>query len=231
MNGTSQSLASVLEPPPAPTLPGRLVTPGDYLIELAFARPVRSPDVLVEAMGAVGFSAVCVDESLRPEEPGTAAEWGEPGVDVARIFLGGEPFLVRFFAKLDRPIVALDGPEVAWLSVRKATLDVYAEIRENEPLLAHELRPNARYEVRFVSRMRGALRTRAAVAEALRTLAKDAGGFKVDKLSALKRDMRLPGRPGASDTLWYAVLEWTGPETVLTIEDPIYFQDVKELTS
>lgn len=230
MNDTAQNLGSVLSP--VHVGQGTFVLePGDYMAELAFARPLAA-GALTEAMTQVGFESLVLDASLRDEDPIAPADWTSPqDLDVTRIFASGPPTLVRFFGRLTQPIVPTDGPEVAWLFAERAGFDVYAEIRGDEALVPHELVAGNGYGFRLVSRMR-AQQSRAAVVHALTELM----GFDHLHLTALKRDMRLPGRPGASDMLWYGRARFApknmapGAKSYLTIEDPFFFQDVQEIT-
>lgn len=230
MNESAQVIGSAIEVPVVHTTgaAAALLEPGDYLIELAFARPLAR-GALPEAMAQLGVQSFVLDESLRDGEPHAPADWsGRHDRDVTRLFLG-PPTLVRFFGRLTQPLVATDGPEISWLFAERAGFDVYAEIRGDEALVPHELVAGKEYEFRLVSRMR-AQQKRSAVVHALTELM----GFDRLKLCALKRDMRLPGRPGASDMLWYGRARFApknmppGAASYLTIEDPFFFQDVQE---
>jgi hypothetical protein len=48
----------------------------------------------------------------------------------------------------------------------------------------------------------------------------------IQKLTALKKNIRLPGYPNASITTWYAVARWDGPDAYITDEDPLFFENV-----
>ena len=127
--------------------------------------------------------------------------------------------LIRFVGRTSDPVTLLDREDARWAFVRKLAIDPFAELRYK--LEAFALATDVEYEVRFLSRMR-AQPTRPIVEDDLREM-----GWEPIKLSALKRDMRIPGRSGASVTLWLGILRWTGPASYITEDDPFYFEDVE----
>lgn len=54
-------------------------------------------------------------------------------------------------------------------------------------------------------------------------------GWRVHRLSAIKNNMRLPGRSGANLVLWFGVGDWMKPDSVVVTDDPFYFEDVLEV--
>jgi hypothetical protein len=176
-----------------------------YLLELA-ADPAIATDTIATALHLLGFTNILPDTSM------------VAGASVR-----------TFVALATRAIYVTDSPAIAWSSIDIVTIDLFAELSEAARLEPHELTPGTTYEVRFLSRMRSETASkRSAVVASLERI-----GFVVAKLTSLKRDMRMPGRPNASDELWYARLAW--PEerarAVLTIDDPFFFYDVRSLAN
>lgn len=234
----TEVLGSVMTPasfqaPPTTGVPS-ILTPGDYLVELAFARPLRQgAETLERAMGAIGWSHVVVEESAKNDPVSLTEGWGEAGTNVAALFQD-PPSLYRFFGRLERAIAPQDGPELAWIYARRSAIDVFSELsgslrspaggeeNENEAQKElFELVTDGDYELRFLAR-RKAQPTRESTLTDLRKM-----GFEPEKFMLLKRDMRLPGKPGASNALWYARAKWTKPSSYVSMEDSFYFEDVK----
>ena len=128
----------------------------------------------------------------------------------------------RFVGTLNRPIQLVNQPgRTEWLYVHRLSLEPFGELRLD--LTPYRLEHGKTYELRFMSRLHSQP-TRHLVRETLAQM-----GFLPIKLAALKKNMRLPGRPGASFTLWYGVATWQGPDSMVVADDPFYFEDVKEL--
>lgn len=181
------------------------VEPGDYLLELQ-ANARCSAETLRNGMMRLGFSEVLVDASAPAFRPQRAAKEND------------DRSILRFVGRLGVPLLLQKTEHLAWTGARKLSIDVLAELRlKVEPFA---LEPERLYEVRFLSRMRSQP-TRELVVESLAEM-----GWETEKLSALRRDMRIPGRSGASVTLWFGLLRWTGPMSYITEDDPFYFEDV-----
>ena len=152
-------------------------------------------------------------------------EWGSPFVDgpgQVRIAGDSDPGLrVRFVARLVRPISLNDAPGMRWLFVKRLAFSAFSELSYR--LIPHPLTEGRTYEFRFLSRAKSTP-TREAVKEALGEM-----GFLPMKLVALKRNMRLPGRPGASLTLWYGIGQWNRADSVIIADDPFAFENVAEV--
>lgn len=217
-------------------LPGTLLLPGDYLVELEFARPVTE-ETLLRGLAAMGFGPpdrVVVDQSLGEEpKPTNAAatpeivvfwdhwqEWGVPGdgmtTDIA------SPVRYRFVGRLTVPIRIVNLPEVRWLYVYRATIDPFAPVAQ-ALLEPYRVKKGRTYELYFFVWMITQPR-RQIVCESLALM-----GWKPLKVSALKKNCRLPGRPGASMTLWYAIARWEGEDSYVTLEDPFIFENVQAI--
>ncbi len=194
-----------------------ILQPGDHLVELLTRYPL-APDALSAALDARGWTAIAVDE-LTDEDPASFGPiWdAEPG----RAF-------TRFVGKLERPFRPLPSPMIEWVHSHPIRLNTFANI-QRLTTLPFALRTGATYEIRFVSRLKGQP-TRGAVIDGLGAMAgAKQKGFSVHKLSALKRNIRLPDRPNASAILWYCLAKWEGPNSYIVIEDPFFFEDVVEV--
>ncbi len=106
-----------------------------------------------------------------------------------------------------------------WVMVKRLHLHYDDDIRIHvEP---HRLEPGRFYEFRFLSRDKSAP-TRQDVRRRLGEM-----GFAPMKLSLLKRHIRLPNRP-SSLSMWYGMGQWVRPSTLVTVEDPFFFEQVQE---
>jgi hypothetical protein len=54
-------------------------------------------------------------------------------------------------------------------------------------------------------------------------------GFAPMKLSVMKRNMRIPGRAGASLSLWYGIVAWERGDTAVTTSDPFFFLNINPI--
>ncbi len=129
---------------------------------------------------------------------------------------------VRLVGHLPRPIRLIDLASFRWDKILTlGDLDVTAD-------LSYKMRPfelaEGRYALRFIAHMK-THPARDAIVAALGEMR-----FSVDGLTALKRDMRIPGRPGTSATLWCASARYQGPESHVTVDDPFCFEDVVRVT-
>lgn len=148
-------------------------------------------------------------------------EWGSPFATGPRTSGEREPLIrVRFFGNLLRPITATNRPGMVWLLVHRMRSNPLADLKlQGRPW---ELRQGQTYEFRFLAREKSAP-TRDAVRAGLVAM-----GFAPMKLLAIKKNMRLPRRP-TSLTLWYGVGQWAKPNSVVTRDDPFFFEEVKEV--
>ncbi len=123
-------------------------------------------------------------------------------------------------AKLDRPIALDDRPGMRWLFVKALAIPFLSDlVFQGHP---HTLRHGSLYELRFLSRSKSNP-TRDSIKQSLVEM-----GFQPVKLSAIKRNMKLPNRP-ASLTLWYGMAVWKHADSVIITDDPFFFETVKEI--
>lgn len=148
-------------------------------------------------------------------------EWGSPFASGPRTSGESEPLIrVRFFANLLHPITTQNQPGMTWLLAHRMRTNPLADLKlQGRPW---ELRQGQTYEFRFLAREKTAP-TRDAVRAGLVAM-----GFAPMKLLAIKKNMRLPRRP-TSLTLWYGVGQWVKPNSVVTRDDPFFFEEVKEV--
>lgn len=177
----------------------RILPVGCHLVDLRIARPTTQ-EILTEGLGRIGFDNVTLDQ-----EPSPIAENGSR--------------VVRFVGRLPRPIGLVDTSAIAWGESHPVSLDLAStDLRERtEPF---RLVQGARYELRLVARMK-AQPNRIAFEECLAAM-----GFRIDRMIALKRDMRIRGRPNTSATLWYGFATWIHAHSYTVPDDPFYFEDV-----
>lgn len=109
---------------------------------------------------------------------------------------------------------------MVWLLAHRMRTNPLADLKlQGRPW---ELRQGHTYEFRFLAREKTAP-TRDAVRAGLVAM-----GFAPMKLLAIKKNMRLPRRP-TSLTLWYGVGQWAKPNSVVTRDDPFFFEEVREV--
>jgi hypothetical protein len=126
----------------------------------------------------------------------------------------------RVVGEIGRLCSLIDTPSMTW-SVARIGIDVFGDLEYKlKPL---DVEKDRVHELLFIARMK-AHPTREAVEKALGEM-----GFDMHLLSALKRDMRVPGYPGASAALWFGVGTWRGPTNYVNADDAFYFEEVREV--
>jgi hypothetical protein len=236
------------EPEPQATPPAAEATPTPSAEETAAAPAPAEEDplqVLVRTLRALTPGAPPT-EPLPNETPDLKtlrlqnlwrrwSEWGSPfstspggAIDdlaMSKVQVSGEsedsdPTRIRFIGHLDARLRLENPPGMQWVFVKPIHLGYDDAIRINvEP---HRLDPGAFYEFRVLVRDKTAP-TRHEVKKRLGEM-----GFAPMKLHLLKRNIRLPNRP-SSLSMWYGIGQWLHPSTVVTVEDPFYFEQVKEI--
>lgn len=206
-------------------LSGSVLTPGTYLVELEFARPVAEP-ALLQALERMTFQDVILDESSRAirtiEDVKTLEATQNWGLEnYMSVF--PKPTRYRFVAKITTPIQIRDTPLVRWIYLHMSPLDLHSEPADRIPIAPFRLEEGKTYAMRFLSRMK-AQKTRSAVCELLACM-----GFAPLKITGLRRNMRVPGRPNISMTRWYGLGQWKKVLACVTEEDPFIFEDVVEV--
>ena len=211
--------------PSLPALPERtILRPGSYLARIKIARPC-SPDALTSGLERMGWGEVYPDLSAVPRARPTAVSRRPP----VRLIAKAQPTMpmletsgVLFLGRLDKPIALRSTSHVSWsLAHRFESWDPYADIRR---FSCHYFRllPGVTYEIRFLARALPEISSREAITADLRTMR-----WGPPQLCALKKNMRIPGRPNADMTLWLGIARWEGPKAYITGEDPFYFEDVQ----
>jgi hypothetical protein len=123
----------------------------------------------------------------------------------------------RFAGKLERMINATDMPGGAWSYIYRLAFDPFKDMSYR--VHPWPLKRAQGYELRFLSRDK-AFGTRESVIQGLSAM-----GFKVYKLFNLKEHIRLPGR-SASLTMWTGLVQWKKPNSIITHDDPFFFETV-----
>lgn len=127
---------------------------------------------------------------------------------------------VRFVGRLQHALEPSNPPGMRWMFARRLTVDPFATLDWNAP--PSMLRNKAFYEMRMLVREKTAP-SRETVKHLLA-----ATGFAPAKLTLLQKNIRFPGRP-ASLAAWVAIGQWLYPDSVTTVEDPFWFERVKEI--
>ena len=181
--------------------------PGTYLIEIASPRPIEQDELTLQ-LTAWTFKDVILDQSSH--DPARLRAKAAP--------IGAKHY--RFVAKVETPIAIQDTSFLRWVFVHLAPLDLHAEPQKRIPIKPFRLLSGKVYAMRFLSRMK-AQKTREEVSELLAYM-----GFSPIKVTGLRRNMRVEGRPNISMTRWYAIGEWQKADSYVLEEDPFIFEDV-----
>lgn len=207
---------------------------GGYVSDPQYEPPAEEP-MQQQAPPAEQPAPMPVQQAASPSEPVTVAqklmdlwsrwkEWGSPFATGPMTTVSGagddDPLRFRVLARLDRPIALDDRPGMRWLFVKALSVPFLSDlVFKSHP---HPLHEGSLYEIRFLSRAKSNP-TRESVKQALVEM-----GFQPVKLSAIKRNMKLPNRP-ASLTLWYGMAVWKHADSVIINDDPFFFETVKEI--
>src|SRR5271156_224367 len=179
-----------------------LLSPGNYIVEVVFARPVRRP-FLLRGLEGLGFQDVRLDASV--------SEITIESIDII------------FIAHLEEEIELSDTELVQWKNIRRLTVDPYAGL--SYKLVLFPLKREREYETRFFSFVKGTP-TKESVTQHLQAM-----GWQVKSLCQLQRNMHIPSHPQTDVTLWCAVLHWPGAYAFITDIDPFLFEDCIETAS
>lgn len=132
------------------------------------------------------------------------------------------PRRIRFIGELQAPIQTQDTSEIRWVSAVPLGIDPFEKL--SLMVRPYQMKMGRTYELRFLSRSKSAPR-RQDVEKLMKSM-----GWSVHRLSAIKSNMRLPGRTGANTVLWYGIADWQKPDSVVVADDPFYFEDMVEIT-
>ena len=187
-----------------------ILQPGDYLVELE--SPARAyPAAVAIGVKNLGFAHVAVDA---PPRAG----------------LVGAPF--RFVARLTAPLAVKDSPNLRWSLVRRLSIDILAPLKPE----LFSLKSEKLYEVRFLccALKRKDLEPYDGSPDPERQfmVAKLAEiGWETVHLSVLERGKHVERRPDTELTMWFGLLRWTGPDSVVTDDEPfsLSFEDVVQV--
>jgi hypothetical protein len=155
-------------------------------------------------------------------------EWGSPFATSAAYLTnvsGEEESTItrfRFVATLTKTVKPQNLPDMSWVFIRRLAMDPFKDL--SFQLTPYQLQRGAFYEFRFFSRQKSNP-SKESVKE---TLAKM--GFSPMKLNLLKKNMRIPRRGNVSVNMWLGYGKWSAPNSVVTTEDPFFFESVKEVS-
>lgn len=146
---------------------------------------------------------------------------GAPSVqgveDVVR--RGGRTYPIAVLGELGQAIEIRDMPQIRWTKAIPLAMKPFEAMTFQ--LQPFQLRTGKMYELRFLSRVKSAP-TREAVAQMLVGM-----GFNpLYKLLAITRHMKIPNRPGADLSVWFAIAQWSRPDSVVVTDDPFFFINV-----
>lgn len=195
--------------------------------------PEEAPaPIALEASPAQSLASVEPDPAFRvaPAPPGAEVKktsilpWAlAAGAAVAAIALfAGEqepnPYAFKLTARLARPIAARNLPGLWWKSIHRLAIDPTEAVVYT--IVPFQLTSGVTYDLRFMSRDKSGT-TRASVLALMKTM-----GFSPCDALLVRRNVRIPGRPGTTLSEWLGVATWTGPNSYTTIEDPLLFVGV-----
>lgn len=213
----------IITPPPSFSLDLSVaedaeLVPGDYLIEidLALAIEIRK---FFAGLASQGWSNIILNtdeeaitlESL--EEEGT----GRPRAPVPKLKAGP----ARFIGSLEASIAVQNTDRLRWITAHKIGFDPFSNLNLQltlSPLLKHKT-----YEVRFLARMKSEPKREDVLLELSKM------GWRVLKVSLLKKDMRIPGKPNAAVSSWYGLLYWEKASSIITDQEPFFFEELREV--
>ena len=154
-------------------------------------------------------------------------EWGSPfatsAAHLTNVSGEEEPNITRFrfAATLTRALKVTNLADMSWVFIRRLALDPFNDLKFQ--LTPFKLKRGAFYEFRFFSRAK-ANPTKDSVKATLDTM-----GFSPMKLVLLKKNMHIPHRSSVSVRMWLGIGRWTAPNSVVTNEDPFFFESLKEV--
>ena len=200
---------------------GTVLEPGYHVFEVATAIPCKQ-DVLLAGLTRLGITSIRLDQS-RPRS-------------AAQLPVREHRFLANVTKRLE---LHQERGAVRWLfaeALDETTASLFARFARSPvhgalvgtgdvrsfrmKLEAYDLEPSMLYESIFLSRERSQP-TRQIVEEHLNEM-----GFMIHTLTCIQKDLRLADRPGVSVALWFALLEWDAPASVVTEDDPFYFESL-----
>ena len=184
-------------------LDGTVLEPGYHLFEVATRTPCKQ-DVLLAGLTRLGIANVRIDQSRARS--------------AAQLPMREHRFIANITKRLE---LHQQRGAVRWLFAQALDTDVTRDIRNfRMQLEAFDLEPGMLYEALFLSRERSQP-TRQIVEEHLSEM-----GFIIHSLTCIQRDLRRADRPGVSIALWFGLLEWDAPESVVTEDEPFYFESL-----
>ena len=199
-------------PPPAELqvelVDGTTLPPGDYHVELDTPGWCRAK-TLERGLTDIGFTRLRLD--VPPQSSGLAGT-------------------LRFYGRLAAPLTIRQQPLLRWAYARRLSFDPLADLSGG--VHYHDLETGVAYEVRFLNRAVVRREDRERLSDRkdpLRDLTIERlleYGWEPLRLAAVQRDMRVPGRPGASCILWVGLLRWRAGKSVTTDDEPFQFEDV-----
>ena len=182
---------------------GTVLEPGYHIFEIATRIPCKQ-DVLLAGLTRIGIASIRLDQS-RPRS-------------AAQLAVREHRFLANVTKRLE---LHQERGAVRWLFAQALDADVTKDVRSFRfKLEAYDLEQGMLYEALFLSRERSQP-TRLVVEENLNVM-----GFMIHALTCIQKDVRLADRPGVSAALWFGLLEWDAPASIVTEEDPFYFESL-----
>ena len=126
---------------------------------------------------------------------------------------------LQLVAHLSTSLITHDMDGMRWVSVTPLSINPLEDLTyQTHP---YAIRTNQVYELRFLSYAK-ATPSRQAVAQTLEQM-----GWDVSSLIALKKDIRLPGKPRANMALWFSIARWMRPDSFIVSKDPFFFENVQ----
>lgn len=182
----------------------KVIEPGSVLVELHLQNAVDK-SVLFAGLKAMRFATVkfaFVEKRSVKDATGPAMK-------------------IRFVGRLTHAVVPTDTDAIHWHAIEPVTIDPFRPppVLPSAPIVPFVLEAGAGYEMRFVSRVK-ARPTADDIADAL-----DDMGFDVRELIHLSQTEDDLGNL----SIWFGRAVWDGPMSVVTPNDPFYFEQVAKI--
>jgi len=123
---------------------------------------------------------------------------------------------VGVIVRLDAPIELRPVPWATWQTVQRLNADPFGDLAL--AFAPRRLDPGKSYEMRLIARDKTS-----PTSDVIRTQL-EAIGFSPVTLHAIRRNMRLPGRPNTSVSLWWATGTYRGPTSYTSPDDALFVE-------
>jgi hypothetical protein len=120
--------------------------------------------------------------------------------------------------RLDQPIEIRAVPFAQWLRIQRLGADPFRDLALN--FVPRPLVPGQAYEIRLLGR------DKSTPTNEIASIQLRACHFDPTAVHAIRRSIRLPGRPNTSVTIWWATGTYRGPASYTSPDDPLFFETI-----